>query len=289
MQSISAISITPAVNGWLANTYQPRILHVFDYVCNLINEHGEVLSVVAPQIGNGPFNIVVEDDNNFTEQLGLESLVSTSRTQITLGDLTIRMPDAKLWNPQPDWEVLHAKRDDITRQLSALPNIDYLKLSGFDTPLDDHSGLLNHQHLPITPISNSLISSLVNTNLASSLKAAQQLAGLGIGLTPAGDDFIMGAILAAWILHPPDVASELAKEITDTVAPLTTSLSAALLKSAGRGEAGQVWHDLFDALISADKMVIQESVDQLLSVGHTSGADALTGFLGVFNSYAEQK
>jgi hypothetical protein len=170
-----------------------------------------------------------------------------------------------------------------------LPNIDYLKLSGFDTPLDDHSGLLNHQHLPITPISNSLISSLVNTNLASSLKAAQQLAGLGIGLTPAGDDFIMGAILAAWILHPPDVASELAKEITDTVAPLTTSLSAALLKSAGRGDAGQVWHDLFDALISADKMVIQESVDQLLSVGHTSGADALTGFLGVFNSYAEQK
>jgi hypothetical protein len=272
MQLIETVSLTNNVNAWLAEAHHPRILHVFDNACNLINERGEVLSVVTPQIGNGPFNLVVEGDSCFIEQLSPESLVTVSRGQLILGDLAVNTAGAKLWNPHPEWEVLHAKREVIAHQVQGIAA--------------SQTALLAMTELH-SPISNSLVSSLFNENLISSIKAARQLAGLGIGLTPAGDDFIMGAVLALWIIHPTDVASVFAKEVADTAALLTTSLSAAWLRSAGRGEAGQMWHDLFDALISADKMVIQESVDNILAVGHTSGADALTGFLGVFNSYAE--
>jgi len=59
MQSINALSLAPDVRNWLANSRQPCILHVFDHACNLISERREVLSIVTPQIRNGPFNLIV--------------------------------------------------------------------------------------------------------------------------------------------------------------------------------------------------------------------------------------
>ena len=144
-------------------------------------------------------------------------------------------------------------------------------------------------HLSHTP---NLSSALANANVSSAKTIASHLAGLGVGLTPAGDDFILGAVLASWLIHPQEVAGVLAQEITDIAAPLTTSLSAAWLRSAGRGEAGILWHAFFEALNSAGRTEspvgigspayikrIREAMDNILSIGETSGADALAGFI----------
>jgi hypothetical protein len=254
---LHAMFYAPVVERWLTNTCHPRILHIFDRACNLINEHGDVLSIVTPHIGNGPFNLVLEDEICFLDFLQLESQVSVSPTQFTLGNLHIHITDAKRWNPCPDWKKLHDHRQKIAHQIA-------------------HLQITNYQ------FSDSLSASLTNADLSSSLTAARQLAGLGIGLTPAGDDFIMGALYAAWIIHPPEVASALAQAIANTAAPLTTSLSAAWLRAAGRGEVGELWHAFFNALLIADSSAIQLEVVRLFSIGHTSGADALTGFMSMF-------
>lgn len=268
MNFINALSLAPNAKDWLTNSCYPRILHVFDHACNLINEHREVLSVVTPQIGNGPFNLVIENNVLFSGHLSLQSPVSFSTTQLHLGDLTIHIVGAKLWNPRPDWEMLHIRSDDILNHLTQLPTANY-------------------------QVSNSLVAglstALANAHIPSSLTAAQKLAGLGQGLTPSGDDFILGAVLAAWIIHPPEIASVLAREITNVAAPLTTSISAAWLRSAGRGEAGILWHNFFNALVSADPAQIQEAANNILAIGETSGADALAGFIDIFISYAERE
>jgi hypothetical protein len=131
----------------------------------------------------------------------------------------------------------------------------------------------------------SLSTALALADLPTSITAAKRLAGLGIGLTPSGDDFILGAIYATWIIHPLEIASKLAEEITSIAAPLTTSLSAAWLKSAGKGEMGILWHELFEALLSADPAQIQGSMDKILAIGETSGADALAGFVNIFERW----
>ncbi len=277
----------------------------------------EVLSVVTAGIGDGPFNLVVEEDVLFSDHLDVRSSISIHMDQLRLDDLTIHTADAKLWNPRPDWERLHGNRENLLNQLKNLQITDYLKRNGFpgpttvraastpvrdgrtgDTLLDDHSEVLNHQHISITnsltlrqvqgksPISN-LSTAIVAADISSALTMASQLAGLGIGLTPSGDDFLLGVVLATWIIHPPEIAKPLAKEITNVAAPLTTTLSAAWLRSAGRGDAGTLWHDFFDALFLGDPGAIQLQINRLLSIGHTSGADALAGFIGTFLSYAE--
>ncbi len=296
MQSFNVLSLAPHVNDWLANSRHPRILHIFDCAYNLINERREVLSVVTPQIGDGPFNLVVEDNVLFSQRLSLQSPISNSANQLNLGNLIIDTANAKLWSPRPDWELLHAQRDDILRQIMSLRGAqrrsnphhrEEIASGGVSTQSVSTTTLATT--LPITKYQffNSLISSLANADLPNCINSAKQLAGLGIGLTPAGDDFILGAVLAVWIIHPPEIARVLAKEISNTAAPLTTSLSAAWLRSAGKGEAGISWHKFFDALISANPLRIQETIENILAVGHTSGADALAGFIGLFTYWGE--
>jgi hypothetical protein len=273
-----ALSLAPNVNIWLANSRHPRILHLFDSACNLINERREVLSIVTPEIGNGPFNLVINNEVLFSEHLSLESPVSISANQLNPGQLIISLAEAKLWDPQPDWDRLHSIRDIVINQLTKLPFAIY-EYRGLDISLAKNARDFSTTSLQF---SNPLTSSLANADLSSSIAAAKKLAGLGIGLTPAGDDFIMGALYAAWIIHPREIASGLADEIAESAAELTTSLSAAWIRSAGRGEAGELWHKLFEALTAGVESDIQRSVEQILSVGETSGMDALAGFFGVF-------
>ncbi len=264
LHRIKAISITQTTSDWLANSHHPRILHIFDYVYNLINEHKEVLSIVTPQIGNGPFNIVVQDDIVFSQCLDVDSPITVSANQLTLDNLFIDITEAKTWNPCPYWKTLRGKRDQISAQVAQLPGINF-------------------------QFTNSFPSSLAIADLDSAIVAAKRLAGLGIGLTPSGDDFILGALYAAWILHPTPTAQIFASAVADAAAPLTTSLSAAWLRSAGRGEAGILWHEFFDALVLADINQINIAKDNILAVGATSGADALAGFINTFISYAERE
>jgi hypothetical protein len=287
MQSLNAIALAPDVRIWLAHTRRPRLLHVFDRACNLINERSEVLSVVTPQIGNGPFNLVLGEELVFPETIRLQSPVSHTADSLRLGHLVIHAANAKFWDPCPDWEKLHASKHDIAAQLAKLPITNYMTPAGLDTSLAIPT---QGSSASAQALISHLSSSLAVADLASSLSAARQLAGLGIGLTPAGDDLILGALYAAWIIHPPEVAGVLAQEIANGAAPLTTSLSAAWLRSAGKGEAGILWHQFFESLLAypgAAPSNPQEAMEDILSMGETSGADSLAGFIGLFHQWRE--
>jgi len=120
MTSINAVSIAPDARDWSTNSCQPRILHVFDRACNLINERREVLSIVTQQIGNGPFNLVIDGPVIFSKQLNVESQISLDTNRLRVGEITINTNNAKLWSPRPDWETLHAKKDSIIDQIMSL-------------------------------------------------------------------------------------------------------------------------------------------------------------------------
>ena len=266
MRSIHTLSVTPEVNNWLAHTRHPGILHVFDRACNLVNEDRRVLSIVTTRIGNGPFNLVVEDLDLFSGNLPIESPVLIRGTQLTVGDLTLSLTDAKYWSPYPDWQGLHKHRLSVARQCIALP--------------------IPNSQLP-NALRTSLTHAFASANLSASQTISSRLAGLGVGLTPAGDDFILGGLYAVWIIHPQETAELLANEIVNTAAPLTTTLSAAWLRAAGRGEAGIAWHKFFSALTQANFMQIEFTRNKILATGATSGAEALAGFIGTLSSYVE--
>ncbi len=66
--------------------------------------------------------------------------------------------------------------------------------------------------------------------------------------------------------------------ILKTAVPRTTTLSANFLRAAAAGEAVWQWHDLVNGRSYA--------INQILAIGHTSGADAWAGFMSVARNMA---
>jgi hypothetical protein len=83
-------------------------------------------------------------------------------------------------------------------------------------------------------------------------------------------------MLWAWVAHP--TPATFCSEMVQVAAPRTTTLSAAFLRSAARGECSPAWHQLLAALVKTDSD-LTASIRDVLAHGATSGADTLAGFL----------
>jgi hypothetical protein len=104
---------------------------------------------------------------------------------------------------------------------------------------------------------------------------AAQLAGLGVGLTPAGDDFLTGVMIWAWVAHADP--EWVCRFLVEASASRTTALSAAFLRAAARGECAEAWHVLLAALRDGDQRRSEAALGDVIAHGHTSGADAVAG------------
>lgn len=111
--------------------------------------------------------------------------------------------------------------------------------------------------------------------------ALAQMVGCGPGLTPSGDDAIVG-VLAGLHLSP-DVKDgpQMARHLADALAPRlagTTDISRHLLMQAAQGHISRPLHHLGAALQGSGDLPI--ALTRVLSIGATSGADACLGLVG---------
>jgi hypothetical protein len=95
-----------------------------------------------------------------------------------------------------------------------------------------------------------------------------ELVGLGPGMTPAGDDFLAGALLAG--INTAEI---------DAALPGTTPAGRTLLWTALRGSFPFYLCSFMERLAGAvSEEEIVEAVNAACSQGETSGTDALVGF-----------
>ncbi len=108
------------------------------------------------------------------------------------------------------------------------------------------------------------------------------LLGLGNGLTPAGDDFLCGFLLARYYLNQmdkiPGNPTDISKKVTAMAPKKTTALSAALIRCAAQGAGDE---RVLNALrwIAQGDMDMNKVREELLSYGSSSGVDTLSGML----------
>ncbi len=98
-------------------------------------------------------------------------------------------------------------------------------------------------------------------------------------MTPAGDDWLLGAALAAHSGFPTPDAAALLLIAVRLAAPGTNPLSASWLRAAVDGACGAHWHRLFAACLYQDAGAVARAAEAIVAQGHSSGADALAGFL----------
>ena len=203
--------------------------------------------------------------------------------------VSLSLQDVPLWQPSsPIKSILPVsiRTATITRTIQAI--LQQKAASGLTGILPDLLPLLDlptpapASNGPFTDKLNALIHYLKTpeaTSLASHLVA---FLGQGSGLTPSGDDFLMGYFLT---LHrwgnPLSMVLKthsIDREIIPAAREKTTHLSANLIECAIHGQADQRLINALDGLMTTEKCD-QAWLDGLLTWGNSSGLDAFAGMV----------
>jgi hypothetical protein len=275
-----------------------RVWASFERACYLELADSGLIALVLPGVGAGPLYVVIDADPGVLAAVGPGMPVHLAGRRLRVGTLEVDLEGARVWEPRPDWDSLRPHLAGIagrlplvlTLALACAPEGSLLLLLAAPgaNPSDDsvHGAFLARAREAAECLrsgwgngweSDGWMGTCSEESLDRLRAGAAQLAGLGGGLTPAGDDFLTGAMLWAWLAHPaPD---DYCEALLSASLVQTTMLSTALLRAAARGECSASWHDMLAALAGGSDADLAQAVQNVVAHGHTSGADALAGFL----------
>lgn len=263
----------PAWEILQAGPAEAQVLGVFQRSVDLLV--GErVLALVCPELLNGPFHIVLES----LPAVPLPPRVfwSWAPDGLQLGPwrlLWTRPP--VLWEPRPHWAAL-------TLTPAALTLLRPIVLAAAQARRSVVSEIWLGEPVPRV---EALGRALVSGEPEAIARAAAALAGWGPGLTPSGDDFLAGVMLALWATGDQlSLSATLCSLLYEAAAPRTTRLSRAFLAAARDGLADERWHMLLRALVVGDPEPVAQAARAILAFGATSGLDMLTGFEWLVNN-----
>ena len=111
--------------------------------------------------------------------------------------------------------------------------------------------------------------------------AVHALLGLGPGLTPSGDDYLAGALVALRAVGRDAAADRLWRSLCAAADRRTHAISRAHLAAAAAGEAHEALHLCLEQLLGARSAQWDAPLTRLDRVGQCSGWDGLAGAVAV--------
>jgi len=223
-------------------------------------EHQDaVVAVVTPELGRGPLTVVVEAGPGKEFVPGTPVRLACGRLQV--GGCTWELPQDAAWDPT------------LPRRLPEPATVrrccDWLASVASPESL---APILPHLLLGRGPRLQAWQRRALEG--AAAMVGGREalgwriLCGLGPGLTPSGDDFLCGWMLARYVAGLPRGTPRLEG---------TGRISRAYLRAAAAGQASEAWHHLVASLAAGGPW--EPAAEAALRAGETSGADTLTGFL----------
>jgi len=198
-------------------------------------------------LGHGPLNVLVTE---------LKIPAIGERVSVDTGH-------ARLWAP-PLHKPGHPKLDELRD--AARNGVPAEGLGGLI--LGAHNALSSHAQPALEALERWLVGNALGNE-------AEQLIGLGPGLTPSGDDYIGGMLVALRASGRGVQADGLWRWLQPRLKERTSAISAAHLAAAAAGEAHEALHDVLNGDLNLGK---------LDAVGHCSGWDALAGAVAVLQT-----
>jgi len=207
----------------------------------------------------------------------------------TLAQVGFEIEGARVWRPESTSPGVAAATPGALARAVADRVVTSDVPSGF--------GLLLAGRRPAFPLDGAadrardLASACAAGDAASAEHAAAALIGLGPGLTPAGDDYVGGALFARAVLVTAgaiDADAAAWRQATGRLLALATArthpISAVLLSDLAAGHGHAPLHEVAAALASGETAQAVEAARRLTRIGHSSGWDVLAGFLGALGA-----
>jgi hypothetical protein len=279
---IAALSIArPLIKELTDRPFSGSVLGRFDRACNLVDREGRIIALTLPEIGNGPFSIVIAGDPSLFSRFSVGQSGFADQHGLTVGNRRINLRAAKIWEPKLACPTQPLKISSAIASIikpyagwSHLAEVNSFansasRLAGAAAQLNQ--ALIEHERYEK---GEGYESSDRDERVKKVVRAVGQLAGLGSGLTPAGDDYIVGVMVALWLTG----RNEMLPEMAGVAVAKTTALSAAFLRAAAQGEFMEPWHALVQTLFAGESEAFSQAIKRVAQFGASSGLDALAGF-----------
>jgi hypothetical protein len=246
-------------------------LNGFRRVVNL-TDGKRTVTLALPGIDRGPLNVIVRGlDPDSVEHVRVEP------GAIVVGGTRVEYGEGAVY----DSSLPAALRgmDSFRRNLGQFGAL-LLALS----PRESLTYLLERSRISSIPagfhrnLAEHTLSCVRDMILWNRRRGVSRLSGCGIGLTPSGDDFIVGFLLGLVVLQRMgfrDWDAERGKVLEWT--GLRDVLSTSFLSCAARGHTFESMRELIVALDLGDAEHVRAGTERLLQVGATSGADTGVG------------
>jgi hypothetical protein len=279
LQALSADArIIPILFG---QPFVGNVHSVFAAAVNFTSVAGDLYSLAAAKKGDAPATVRVQADAFDNYGLSPGDPVTATGGVLTCGPLAVQAGKLQPWTAVlPSFPADSAGRRRLATNLRTFRQA--LTTGGkagglwaFGCGQPGKTMLARELALRAA----ALRACLADGRPSAALEAGYRLLGLGIGLTPAGDDFLTGFILTFRLPAAPFGKDHhrLAAGLVREAATATTIISLSMLRHAADGWAAADAIALAAALTAAGENEVLTAAGRLLETGATSGTDLAVG------------
>ena len=251
-----------------------EIHSVFAHACNIALSSGKLLSLVVREIGAVPcgFRLATPAGFSFFDHIRADGAVANRAGLLRIegSTLSVDLRSAIPWRSNLDAFPIACSRTEVAAAWHAAWRA--LVAHGGAAPLQRQAGAAI----------NNLVDAAGSWRAGRIGTAVERLIGLGDGLTPAGDDFLIGFFAGLTALPPNRQRDAFRKALGEKIAAEaahTGTISRLYLEAALAGEVSEPLAVLAAAIGRGDARGTARAAAGAMAVGATSGATASYGLL----------
>jgi hypothetical protein len=252
--------------------------------CVILLTDKSLLTLVTATIGCLPRGVVIDapPEFAFTPAVGIAAQAAARSGILRIGgaDFSVDMRSAARWRSSLGDLRLDTTRDNVARALNTA------RAALWRDGRSDHFVRLAGARLDAVAVATRALDTM------AAGEAMSGLVGLGDGVTPAGDDYLVGYFAGLW------ACASASRTRTNFVVAMTERLKRVALKAGKVSRCyleavadGEVSERLFNlasnVAVGSDSAAVNRAVAAALAVGHSSGACGVLGFLQACASWGE--
>lgn len=281
MEHVKALSIDFNFYEMVQLSNLPISIHsVFARTINIVVGN-QLYTIAINELDNAPATLVVDlvgfEKFNFT----VDDTVILVNSKIKISNImSIDLNSASIWKSSLPHYPINDEQLKSNLQFSKKFIIKKGKADWLRGINPNQTLFYNEMGRMLRERTSNLMFSFLYEDLTVNIENAMKLVGLGQGLTPSGDDFLVGIMLAFStieneMLHKEKWASQVVKESEKK----TNVISYSALKYAEIGETRESIALLIQALFTQKTEVVEQELLNVMTIGSSSGTEITWGII----------
>jgi len=276
------------IDTFTSETVDGIVHSVFDHACNIQLDKNRLVTLISPKLPNYPSAIkldIAEDQKicSFGFKAGMKSVINKDEIKMPEAFISIKLTGAKVWDSSPLFLKSEISEEMLNENIEKIRDLTlkYGEIEGVASVLDENKVDNNYKNFIINPVKR-LAKGISDFDYKEITEASKRLIGLGPGLTPAADDFLLGILASLYYIgyyfgNHLENLKKIAGFMIYDLPGRTTFISEIMLRNGMEARFSEPIRDLMLAVTNSNS--INDEGVNLLNIGGTSGSDCAAGIV----------